>query len=173
MGRLGRDPHFFQYVNNDVAGRLLDRARYAMTVLDPTENPYLQWILLGGRYGAVLPYALRRENFASIRANLDSLEWHCMPLEEYLQNCAPGTFHSYNLSDLFEYISLDSYFAILGELARCGCPGGRLAYWNMMAPRRHPDSLSAQLRSLSVLSRQLHRQDKAFFYSDFVVEEII
>ena len=90
MGWLGRDPEFFQYVDTGVADRLLDRARYALTVLDPTQNPYLQWILLGGQYGAVLPYALREENFALIRANLDSLEWHCTSVEEYLQKCATG-----------------------------------------------------------------------------------
>ena len=85
----------------------------------------------------------------------------------------PGTFNGYNLSDMFEYISLDSYHVLLEQLARCGSAGGRLVYWNMMAPRRRPDSLSAQLKPLSQLSNRLYLQDKAFFYSDFVVEEIV
>ena len=42
--------------------------------LNPAENPYLQWILKG-RHTTALPFALREENFQSIRNNLHRLEW--------------------------------------------------------------------------------------------------
>jgi S-adenosylmethionine-diacylglycerol 3-amino-3-carboxypropyl transferase len=58
-------------------------------------------------------------------------------------------------------------------LARTGKQGGRLAYWNMLAERHRPEELSGVLKPLTELSRQLFAQDKAFFYSDFVVEEIL
>jgi S-adenosylmethionine-diacylglycerol 3-amino-3-carboxypropyl transferase len=48
-----------------------------------------------------------------------------------------------------------------------------MAYWNMLAPRRRPPVLAERLHPLQELSTTLFRQDKAFFYSDFVVEEII
>ncbi len=172
MGLLGRDPHFFQYVTGDVASALLARTRYALTVLDPLQNPYLQWILLG-RYGPALPYALRAENFQAIRTHLDRLEWHARPLEEFLADAATPRLDRFNLSDIFEYMSQENYAALLRQICARAQPGARLAYWNMMVPRRRPQSLAAQLRPLDDLAAALYRQDKAFFYRDFVVEEVI
>src|SRR6185369_9655062 len=35
MGRMGRDPSFFRYVEGSVAQRILTRGRHALTALDP------------------------------------------------------------------------------------------------------------------------------------------
>lgn len=40
-------------------------------------------------------------------------------------------------------------------------------------PRRRPESLAARLHPLADLAAALYRRDKAFFYRDFVVEEVI
>ncbi len=172
MGRMGRDPAFFDYVEGRVADRILDRARHALTALDPSANPYLQWILLG-RHATALPYALRPENFEAIRDNLDRLEWHCQSIEAYLNAHPDLAVDCYNLSDIFEYMSENNYRALLEMLTARGRVGGRLAYWNMLAPRTRPESMAGRLRPLTDLSNRLHHNDKAFFYSRFVVEELI
>jgi S-adenosylmethionine-diacylglycerol 3-amino-3-carboxypropyl transferase len=172
MGRLGRDPHFFDYVEGSVADRILARGRHALTALNPAENPYLQWILTG-RHPSALPYALRPEHFATIRANLDRLEWHCVSLESYLDSHAALVVDRFNLSDIFEYMSLENYRALLARLVRAGRNGSRLAYWNMLAPRSRPDDMAAVLRPLNDLAHELHQRDKAFFYSSFVLEEVV
>jgi S-adenosylmethionine-diacylglycerol 3-amino-3-carboxypropyl transferase len=172
MGLLGRSPEFFTYVEGSVADRLLERTRYALTVLDPCANPYLQWILLG-RHGSALPYALRPENFQAIREHLDRLEWRCLSVERYLETEPGAAFDGFNLSDIFEYMALPEYHALLERLVAAARPGARLVYWNMLAPRRRPDSLAPRLRPLTELSADLFRQDKAFFYSAFVVEEVL
>ena len=171
MARAGRDPRFFQYVEGSVAERLLMRTRYALTELDPAANPYVHWILTG-THGAALPFALRPENFAAIRANLDRLEWRCQSVEALLAETPAGSIDRFNLSDIFEYMSAASYHALLDRLIAAGRPGARLAYWNMLVPRHRPVSLAARLRPLDDESRRLHQADKAFFYSDFVVEEV-
>ncbi|HEY5595687.1 MAG TPA: BtaA family protein [Candidatus Bipolaricaulota bacterium] len=171
MGRLGRDPSFFQYVEGSVADRILQRAHHALTELNPAENPYMQWILTGAHTTA-LPLALRAEHFDRIRSNLDRLEWHCCPIEDFLQGQSRSVDH-FNLSDIFEYMSTENYQQLLEKIVAAGRPGGRLAYWNMLAPRRRPEALADRLRPLEELSKRLHQQDKAFFYSAFVVEEIL
>jgi S-adenosylmethionine-diacylglycerol 3-amino-3-carboxypropyl transferase len=128
---------------------------------------------LTGRHTSALPYALRPENFLSIRANLDRLEWHCQSIEEFLDTSNEIVIDRYNLSDIFEYMSLKNYQTLLQKLIQAGCPGSRLAYWNMLAPRTRPESMAGQLRPLSDLARRLHLADKAFFYSNFIVEEVI
>lgn len=171
MGKHGRDPSFFQYVQGSVADRILQRTKYALTELDPTDNPYLQWILTG-RHATALPYALRPENFDAIRKNLDRLEWRCQSVEDFLsEDTAPVT--KANLSDIFEYMSAENCEGLLRTLADHSRPGGRIAYWNMLAPRSRPDSLAARIRPRTDIADRLFKQDKAFFYSRFVVEEVL
>jgi S-adenosylmethionine-diacylglycerol 3-amino-3-carboxypropyl transferase len=171
MGRLGRDPEFFRYVREDVAASILTRTRHALTELDPSENPYVHWILTG-THGDALPCALRAEHFDTIRGNLDRLEWHNVSLEELLQRSSDQEFDKFNLSDLFEYVSTASYHQMLDAIVRCSRPGARLAYWNMLAVRRRPDTMAARLRPLDEVASRLHSQDRAFFYRAFRVEQV-
>ena len=172
MGRVGRDPSFFRYVEGTVADRILERTRHALTTLNPAENPYVQWILTGGHRTA-LPYALREEHFDAIRSHLDRLEWRAVAVEDFLTAADGGGIDWFNLSDIFEYMSADRYQHLLESIWRCGRRGGRLAYWNTLVPRSRPDALAGRLRPLTELARRLHEADKAFFYSRFVVEESI
>jgi S-adenosylmethionine-diacylglycerol 3-amino-3-carboxypropyl transferase len=172
MGRLGRDPSFFRYVEGSVAERILTRTRHALTALSPAENPYLQWILKG-YHTTALPFALREENFDPIRRNLHRLEWRLQSIEDFLASETATRLDGCNLSDIFEYMSEENTAALLAKIAsRCN-PGARLVYWNMLAPRSRPASLAGRLCPLDDLARRLHQRDKAFFYSRLVVEEVI
>ena len=172
MGRLGRDPEFFRYVDTDVAGAILARTKHAMTELDPVENPYVHWILTG-IHGEALPCALRPEHFDTIRDRLERLEWHAMSLEAFLDLPSDRPIDRFNLSDIFEYVSLDNYHRMLEAMIRRSRTGARLAYWNMLVPRRRPEHLSHLLRPLDDLAGRLHEADRAFFYSAFRVEEVL
>lgn len=171
MGRLGRDPEFFKYVEGSVADRILARTRHALTELDPSRNPYLHWILRG-THGDALPFALRAENFDAIRNNLDRLEWRLGALEDVLDELGDGAVDGFNLSDIFEYMGPEACASLLERLARAGKRGARLAYWNMLAPRCRPEGLAHRLRPVPDGSRLL-AQDKAWFYSAFVLEEVL
>jgi S-adenosylmethionine-diacylglycerol 3-amino-3-carboxypropyl transferase len=171
MGRLGRDPAFFNYVEGSVGERILERARHALSELNPAENPYLQWILKG-RHTTALPFALREENFEAIRRNLHRLEWRLESVEEYLDGVASETIHRFNLSDIFEYMSVENYQRMSEKIVRTGVKGGRVLYWNMLAPRSRPESMAGQLRPMKELAERLFAEDKAFFYSRLVIEEI-
>lgn len=170
MGRLGRDPAFFRYVEGSVADRILARTRYALTALDPAANPHLQWILTG-THTTALPFALRLENFDAIRRNLDRLEWSRGSIEEYLDAHRDVRMDRFNLSDIFEYMSPENYQRLLERLIAASNPGARLAYWNMLAPRSRPDALAARLRPNDARAKELFAQDRAWFYSRFVLEE--
>ncbi|MCA1733631.1 MAG: BtaA family protein, partial [Acidobacteria bacterium] len=161
MGRLGRDPEFFRYVEGSVADRILERTRYAFTALETHRNPYLQFIF-NGNYGPALPRYLRPEHFERVRAGCDRL----LVVQDSVDSAAAahGPFDRYNLSDLFEYLDPATVETVYGRLIEAAAPGARLAYWNMLAPRRRPDSLSAKIRSLDSHARILHERDLAFFY---------
>lgn len=169
MGRLGRDPAFFKYVEGSVADRILTRAEHALVQLDTSDNPYLRWILTGN-FGATLPHVLREENFDSIRDNIDRISVVSAPLESVLGH-QKQPFDAYNLSDIFEYMSEENTRSLLQNICKHSNPGARLAYWNMLAPRSRPEALANMIKPLTGLSQRLFTKDKAFFYSAFVVEE--
>jgi len=171
MGRMGRDPRFFDHVEGPVAARILERTRHALATLDPSDNPYLHWILTG-THGAALPLALREEHFETIRRHLDRLEWRLASIEQLLDGEPAGRFDAWNLSDIFEYMPEPAYHRLLERIAAHSNPGARLAYWNMLAPRSRPPSMAAMLEPMDDLATRLHLEDKAFFYSRFVVERV-
>ena len=175
MGALGRDPGFFKYVEGSVADRILSRTRHALVELDPAENPYLHWILTGA-HGEVLPDALQERNFEPIRKALIDGRFEAVPdsLEGWLDETHDRTrYDAFNLSDIFEYMSEANTLDLLERILAGANPGARLAYWNMLAPRSRPEVLSARLKSFDDEAGRLFAGDRAFFYSRFVVEEVI
>lgn len=172
MGALGRDPEFFKYVEGSVAERILSRTRHALAILDPSENPYLHWILTGA-HGEALPEALEEQNFLPIREALQAGRFRIAQcsIEALLQSEPERRYDAFNLSDIFEYMSEGNTAALLEKIADASNHGARVAYWNMLAPRSRPASLAHRLEP--VPSEDLFARDRAFFYSRFVVEEVI
>jgi len=171
MGRVGRDPSFFRFVEDDVAASISARVKRGLTDGDPAVNPYLHWIVLG-RYHAPLPHAWRAENFDAIRRHLDRLELRQQSVEAALATASDASYDRFNLSDVFEYISEPASERVFDDIARCGRAGGRVAYWNMMVPRRRPQRLATRLRCLDDESRRLHQRATTFFYGAFWVDEL-
>lgn len=174
MGALGRDPEFFKYVEGSVADRILMRTRHALVHLNPSKNPYLHWILTG-THGEILPEALMENNYEPIRQAIssDRLSIHNAPIEDLLERDLAHKYDAFNLSDIFEYMSEHNTAALLHKIHAASNPGAILAYWNMLAPRSRPESMKDKLKPLSEKSGQLFLQDRAFFYSRFVLEEVI
>jgi S-adenosylmethionine-diacylglycerol 3-amino-3-carboxypropyl transferase len=172
MRRLGREPQCFAYVTGDVSAPILARTRHALTALDPSSNPYVHWILTG-THGEALPYALRPEHFDVIRNNLTRLECRCETVRAFVDAAPPHAVDRWNLSDVFEYVSLPAYVSLLASIVDASRVGARLAYWNLLADRTCPPALAAQLRPDADRAAALHLRDRAFFYRRLVIEEVM
>ncbi|MEL6595024.1 MAG: DUF3419 family protein [Pseudomonadota bacterium] len=170
MGRMGRDKAFFDHVEGSVSDHVARRIRHAAIDLDPVDNPYLHWILKGSHSDA-LPMPWREKHYNTIRDRLDRLDIRLGALEAFVESGEKAD--GYNLSDIFEYMSPDIAAQVYGSLLKASNPGARLVYWNMMAPRRVPEPLLTKVKTLTDLENELKAQDKAFFYSDFVIEEVL
>jgi S-adenosylmethionine:diacylglycerol 3-amino-3-carboxypropyl transferase len=171
MGRLGRDPEFFRYVEGDVATRLLQRAEYALTVLPTHDNPYLEYILTGN-FSRALPHYLRPEQYEAIREGLGKLVLFKGGIAEALEAHRGVKFDGFNLSDIFEYMSYGEYVQHLHRLIESSKTGGRLVYWNMLADRLPSAQCRDRLYTSEELALELFRQDKAFFYKAFRIEVV-
>ena len=153
MGWLGRDPAFFDQVDGPVADRILAKVERALTTGDTASNPYLRCILTG-EFGDLLPAYLRREHFLSIRERLEAIRIVHGDLR-CLETRRVGAFDGFNLSDIFEYMDVETFAACANRLAEMAAPGAMLVYWNMLVRRRLPEQLPAAFCTDEPLSRCL------------------
>lgn len=169
MGRMGRDKAFFDHVDGSPAQHVARRIRHAAVDCDPAENPYLHWIMKG-THGQALPMTWREENFETIKSRLERIDIRPGSLEAFVSTGEKAD--GFNLSDIFEYMSPEAFAQVYGTILKAAAPNARLIYWNMMAPRRVPAQFAGQVTTMSDLEDRLKAVDKAFFYSDFVVERV-
>lgn len=170
MGKLGRDKAFFRYVNVNVAEQILKRTEYAITELDTSENSYLYYII-NGKYDEVLPIAYRKENFDKIKVNIDKIIPLTESIETFIHKEDIDYISKYNLSDIFEYMSEEQMCQIVNEILTKSPKGSIIAYWNMLSDKR-ASKYFEELKYKKDLSDKLLKEDKAFFYSKFIVEEV-
>jgi S-adenosylmethionine-diacylglycerol 3-amino-3-carboxypropyl transferase len=168
MGRLGRDPAFFDHVEGSVGDRILARTRHALTAIPVRTNPYLTYIMTGNYAPHALPRYLRAEHVPVIRERLDRLT-----MVRGAAEAVDGPFHGFNLSDIFEYMSETAHENVFSALVAHAAPGARLAYWNMLAPRGPAAAVADRIRPLEDLARALHARDQAWFYQAFHVDEVV
>lgn len=171
MGSLGRDSEKFRHVRGPVSAPLLARARHALTVLPTHDNHFLEYILTG-RFERTLPSYLEPGSFDAIRAGLERLTLFHGTVEEAAARHGGAGFDGYNLSDIFEYVDVAAFRGMGGALLSAARRGARLAYWNMLVPRKLAGEFPQRLRPLKPLAERGFREDRAFFYSAFVLEEV-
>ena len=168
MGRLGRDPAFFEHVDGPVASRILSRTRYACSELPTHANPYLAYIMTGNYRVGALPRYLRPEFRGIIRERLSRIRVVLGSAED-----VEGPFDGFNLSDIFEYMSPVEHERVYRALLGIAAPGARMAYWNLFAPRSAPGPLRDRVEPLPELSERLHAQDLSWFYQSFNIDEVL
>ena len=76
-----------------------------------------------------------------------------------------------NLSDMFEYMSAENTERFFSLLSDNMAVGARVAYWNLIL-HRLPQKCPS-LQHLSQLSKELHKKDRLFFYSEVCIIEKI
>ena len=190
VGKFGRDKEFFRYAEKNISEEMKERSRYALCELSPHENPYINYILTGNYRKDCLPYFLRKENFDKIRKNLHKVEIIQSSVEEYLDQI-DFKINKFNLSDIFEYMSVENYSKLMEKIYENAEDNALLAYWNLIVERnseklgyKGTDSGTAvtgkeknldgkKFERMKELDSRLHKRDMTFFYTDFVVEKVI
>jgi len=171
MGRLGRDPEFFRYVEGTVADRILTRCRFALTQLETHNNPYLRYVLTG-TFNAAMPDWTHPTALAGIRRYAGRLTLVQGGVETAAAQAGADGFDGFNLSDIFEYMDEAAAAQLYGRLLEHARPGARLAYWNMLVPRRCPAAFRDRVTPLDTFAAELFARDRAFFYSAFHVDAV-
>ncbi len=171
LGRLGRDKEFFKYVSTkQISDNIKKRADYALGEVCAWNNPFLNYILLNN-FDFSLPHYAKKENFDTIKQNIDSLR-----IERGLINQIPyqikEKFDCFNLSDIFEYMDLELFIKVSKDFLGICNKNARFCYWNMLVDRQMSKILPQNFYFEQDLSKKLHSKDRAFFYKAFIVEGV-
>ena len=175
LAKEGRDPAQLKFVTMEEVGEFFfERFKTVATTIPMRGNFYMHQFFLGSylERDTVADY-LRAENYERLRSLLPRLEVLLAPIDQPVRDRPEGYFNKANLSDLFEYLSEEQTSDILGVMADRFRPQGRIAYWNLLVPRCRPESLCAKLNRLDTLAASLHKEDRAFFYRAFHLEEVV
>ena len=167
MGKLGRDPEFLKEVKGSVSDFIYSKAAQHLKSISAQSNYILRYNLTGS-FGDLLPHYLLEENYDLIKSNIDKLVLH----EGFAQSAIAefGPFHCMNLSDIFEYMN-DALFKSTAEtLVKGVIQGGKIAYWNLMVPRKISRILPEKVQYMTI-SSELSAVDKGFFYKEFIVDQ--
>lgn len=169
MGKLGRDPEFFKYVEGKVADNILKRTEYAFTILPTHNNPFLEYIMTGN-FKNNLPYYIQEDNYCIIKKNLNKITLFNGTVEEALKEYSIN-YNTYNLSDIFEYMDEKEFKHLSEKILAKSSEKTRYAYWNMLVDRKISDIFPEKVTCLNDLSDELFKKDQAFFYKALYIEE--
>lgn len=159
MAKLGREPEKLKEVKLNVSKEIFNRAEKHLSSVECQNNYMLQYILSGNFDKCLPPYA-QAENFQLIKAWLqqNKIQYFHGDLESCLLKYPD--FNRFNLSNIFEYMSVDLFKKQVSHLCKYSAKGSIYNYWNLMVPRDFSDF--ADLERI-----QKGKTDLGFFYQQF------
>ncbi len=137
------------------------------------KDNYFMYYCLTGNYGKSMPPYLEVEGVISLKKNLPRLSIVVGDLMCYLKSMPDDFFSKFNLSDVFEPLSLEQNNLLWKEIIRTAKNGARVVYWNNLVPRTFPQHFSANIKDEARMAYQLRLRDRVFFYGDFHVNTIV
>ncbi len=170
LGKGGRSEVQYKYVQTNSAIHFWTQIDYTLSNLHVKNTPYLSLFLLGKLSPQAFPEYLKEENFAFLKTKVNAIEIHTDSVETFLHSCEDSTFTKGNFSNLFEYLSEEETTNLFTLISDKFTNQAKIAYWNLLNVRTAEKV--KQLTYQKELSMQLHKQDMAWFYRDFRVEQI-
>ncbi|MEO7176979.1 MAG: DUF3419 family protein, partial [Saprospiraceae bacterium] len=159
MGKFGRDPEFLNEVKVNVGSHIFLKAEHELSSIQAQSNFILHFNLCGN-FGDLLPHYLGHD-FDLIKDNIDCLRIEQCFAQEAIAKY--GKFNYMNLSNIFEYMDAATFQMTGSSLVDGTVTGGKLAYWNLMVPRRISEYLPEKVSYQQAISEALTAKDKGFF----------
>ncbi len=139
----------------------------------PLKDNYFMHYCLAGNYGQSVPPYLEAKETVSLKENLSRLSMVVNDLMSYLKSMPNDSFSKFNLSDIFEPLSLEQNDILWKEIVRTAKNGARVVYWNNLVPRTFPQQLSVNIKDEAQRATHLHSMDRVFFYGNFHINTIL
>jgi S-adenosylmethionine-diacylglycerol 3-amino-3-carboxypropyl transferase len=164
MGRLGRDKAFLKEVKGSVSEFILNQAQGHLSTVNAQNNFMLNYALTGS-FRDALPHYVREGNYEIVKVNINNLKLVKGLAQDAIKEHGP--FDGFNLSNIFEYLDLDTFKELQKNLIDGGTKNAKYAYWNLMVDRFMSDNKELALTNQT---QKFNTKDKGFFYKRLVVD---
>jgi S-adenosylmethionine-diacylglycerol 3-amino-3-carboxypropyl transferase len=159
MGRLGREPEKLAQVEGTVGSMIFNMAEQHLKSVDCQTNYILEYTLKG-KFQDHLPPYVEEENYIKIKRWLSSnqINYVTCSLEEALGK--GEEYNRYNLSNIFEYMTVEVFEANLNAIYDHSPKGSRMCFWNLMVTR--------EMNEPRFHEEPSPQADMGFFYKKFI-----
>jgi S-adenosylmethionine-diacylglycerol 3-amino-3-carboxypropyl transferase len=174
LKRFARQQGMFAHSEGQTLANLyLKRLERTLNSVLVKGNFYLHYSLTG-MYGNDLPIYLEQKSYPHLQKDSNAvLSIETLDLLSYLKTVPDNTFSKFNLSDIFEALSLKENNLVWEEIIRTAKNNAVVAYWNNLVCRTCPVRLSIHIKNNEKQIEQLRSKDMVFFYDSFHVNTII
>ena len=175
---LGIPPAQYRALANDLPGGIADVLRQRLERLAcgfDIKTNYFAWQAFGRSYSdapdASLPPYLQRENFETVRARSDRLQFRQSSMTDFLQGSAARSADCYVLLDAQDWMNDADLTALWIQITRTARPGSRVIFRTAaderLLPGRIPDALLDAWSFDAARSRELGERDRSSIYGAF------
>lgn len=171
MYLAGVHPEQFRLVDgrHDMFEFVKERIEYALTKVPIYDNYFLSMAVTGKFRGNRVPPYLLKENFATLRNNLDRVQVVNGWLGPYLDTLPAGSLNKFNLLDIFDWMSAAAFESTLKSALRAAAPGATMIYRSGSYKLEVAPSIQARVTQHPDLARRLLAQDRSATYGSFYV----
>ena len=167
--------HSFKFVEEKEFDKNLNRKiDHTMRNVYNRDNYFFQLILLGKFLTpeSVPPY-LKRENFETLKKNIDKLRVYQGITTDILKEYGENSFSKFNMSNIFEWMEHDVFNGVMREIIAIARRNSRMCYrYTLAKPRELDEENRKVLIAEPELAEKLHFYDRSFMYESFHVYRI-
>lgn len=171
MKKRGRSKEMFQFEGNtNSAQKFFRRIENGIKTGNIFENEYFEYILKGN-YVNFKPHWLENKNIRKIKES-KNYEIRNQNIFDFLKQMPDNSISKYNLSDIFEALSISDTKKVFEEILRTAKNKARIIFWNNLVYRDIPEIYRNQFILEKKSIQRLEKIDKIFFYEKFYIYEI-
>lgn len=167
----GRNKQLFKYVsNNNITDHYLIKIKDSICV-KPSENFFLHYMFTGKYDSKNLPLYLKRENITIIKERINRIRIVSEDVATHLKK-NPKKYTKYNLSNIFETLSVEETHTIFKDIVKSSGNNARLVYINHLVDRTFSEELKNIIMHDIENEDLLNKQNMAFFYKKIHIDYI-
>jgi S-adenosylmethionine-diacylglycerol 3-amino-3-carboxypropyl transferase len=172
LSNFARQKGMFAYEEGGTANIYKNRLEKHLNYVVAHNNFFMSYSLKGF-YGESLPPYLTRAGYLAVKERDElNLEIVTGSLIDYLKSMPDNTFSKFNLSDIFEALSVQDNNTLWTEIIRTSKNGAIVVYWNNLIERSYPSFLSGSVKEETFKASKISQQDRVFFYGGFSINTI-
>lgn len=173
LKKRGRAKGMFNQSKTDsVAQYYKDKTKKALLKPSLFYNSYLEYIF-DSKHTTTLPDYINPDNVLRVKKATTSVQFHATDLLSFLKLSDDNIYLKFNLSDIFEPLTIAETNMLFNEIYRVAKPEAILIFWNNLVERDIPSTMNKKFIKLKDKEDILKQNDRVFFYNCFKIYKVI